>query len=403
MSRTLSRSIRTRSHQALLDQSMGRSMPSLTGHTQSVIPQPTPTVPTSVGQLVDPPSYCTPNFTRGPTPFPGLARTPGSSIFEFNPHISPFLSSAGSSNSTSFSNLSSGTTSDGIQSFPSSPLKRPAPVPDSPAADMTKNNELPPRFEDEYNEGDVNNNNGKWSFYQDGSINSLYSTFVIYSDCILLLSSIQKLTTTMNCHLDLKMNTTITPTTLAPESPDEERKYQVHFNLWQPECPPEPEPKKQKRTAGGSRLSQRKSTKPKYKNYAPKVPTYITYSPKTADFDTVKKQLFDSCNEHLPGVSRVLENSWVAGGLAIIGFVTGSNGFKGQDKASIKKPTFFDDSFDRFNTASLKASAGTKMGFRISHENPLASENARRSLASALKDSRFEEESEASDGEEGTR
>ncbi|EGF96981.1 uncharacterized protein MELLADRAFT_90346 [Melampsora larici-populina 98AG31] len=319
MSRTLaSRPIRTRSLQAYLDQTLGRNMPSFSTHF---------------------------NFARSPTPYARCVSTPNTSITGVNPHISPFLS-AGSSNSNSISNLSSATTSDGIGS---SPMKRPAPVPNSPVLNLNINHddnddELPPRFEDEYVKGRP-----------------------------------------VSLHVPAQIsNTSQAPTQTSPahaEWPKEARKYSVHFNLWQPECPAEPEPKKHKRTPGGSRPSQRKSTKAKYNNYAPKVPTYITFKPDDMDFGLFKSQLFKSCNEHLPGVDQVLHRSWVQGGLLIMGYINGSKGYKGRDKEPIKTPSFLDHSFKHFLEACKAAPASSKMGFRIVHENPLKTETALRSLA----------------------
>ncbi|EGG11660.1 uncharacterized protein MELLADRAFT_102413 [Melampsora larici-populina 98AG31] len=337
------------------------------GHPFPLAPVSQNTNPFALAPPYIPPSYQkTALLRRRATPCLPPAGTPDSSTTDsstscINPHISPFFStpSAGSStsyNSTSFNNLRPEDTSN---SEPSSPVKRRAPMPDSPLFDVNNgkgrvdpfdvvdDDELPPLLDEQDNEDDLPIIDLNVPRGVGGPARSTNSS------------------------------TSATPTDILAELPDEERRFRIYFNLFQPQCPDEPDPKKQKRPPGGSRPISRKPTKVKYNNYAPKVPTYITFQPKDMDFTLFKIKLFNSCNKHLPGVSELLQQAWAQGGLSIMGFINGSKGFKARDKQPIKKPSLFDHS-----------PATSKMGFRIVHENPLKSEEARRSLASTLKTSR---------------
>ncbi|EGG05264.1 uncharacterized protein MELLADRAFT_107752 [Melampsora larici-populina 98AG31] len=177
---------------------------------------------------------------------------------------------------------------------------------------------------------------------------------------------------------------------------DSSRTFNAYFNIWQRQWPePEsPAAKKRKRPAGGTRPAQKKPTKPKYANYAPKVPTKFTVKPKFQCFSNFKDALFASCDERLPGISEVFHRAWANRTITIMVFVNASATHKASDKQIISSPT----NFQSFVHAALTASASTSMGCRIVQEDPRKAMQAMRSLLSASKPS--DDESEASDGHE---
>ncbi|KAH9806899.1 hypothetical protein DFH28DRAFT_918621 [Melampsora americana] len=169
-----------------------------------------------------------------------------------------------------------------------------------------------------------------------------------------------------------------------PEVPDEERTFQVYFNLWQLQVPEPPPAKKGKRTAGGSRPSTLKPAKPKYANYNPKLPTKLLIRPKNVDFVDFKNQVFASCNKQLDGVSEGLGRALVAGGLTLQGYINSHRKNKGKALIDITDGS----EFRYFVTAALNAPASTVMGVWIVHENPMKTDNARRALQSVRKNLR---------------
>ncbi|EGG04742.1 uncharacterized protein MELLADRAFT_88471 [Melampsora larici-populina 98AG31] len=178
--------------------------------------------------------------------------------------------------------------------------------------------------------------------------------------------------------------------------PNEERLFNVYFNLWQAQCP-EDDPvagKKRKRTPGGTRPVKQKVTKPKYSNYASKIPTKFTIKPKHCSFQAFKQAMFSSCDERLPGVLEVFHRAWATRSISLLVFVNGSPNHKATDKQTISTP----QSFQSFVHAALSASASTTMGCRIVHEDPRKTAHAMRSILSAPKPS--DNKSEESDGNE---
>ncbi|KAH9821658.1 hypothetical protein DFH28DRAFT_883009, partial [Melampsora americana] len=177
---------------------------------------------------------------------------------------------------------------------------------------------------------------------------------------------------------------------------DEDRTFHVYFNIWQQQVPDGENGKRQKQTPGGTRPSLRKSTTPKYSNYAPKLPTKLTLAPKFSSFYVFKKALFASCDEKLAGVSDALHRAWFERRILIQVFVNGSPLHKANNKITITNP----DNFQEFVFAALSAPANTTMGCRILHEDPRKTKLAIRSLMSVGKSGGDGGDSDKSDGHE---
>ncbi|KAH9810255.1 hypothetical protein DFH28DRAFT_1065101 [Melampsora americana] len=163
---------------------------------------------------------------------------------------------------------------------------------------------------------------------------------------------------------------------------DEERTFQVYFNLWQLQVPDPHPAKRGKRPAGGSRPSAVKPAKLKYANYNPKLPTKLLIRPKQVQFLDFKKQLFASCNKQLEGVSEGLGQAFLAGGLTLQGYINSYPKNKGKELIDITDGS----EFPHFVKAALNAPASTAMGVRIVHKNPIKTDLARRALQSVRKD-----------------
>ncbi|EGF97225.1 uncharacterized protein MELLADRAFT_86520 [Melampsora larici-populina 98AG31] len=203
-------------------------------------------------------------FNRGPTPFtPSTCSQGTSSGSSINPHINPFILNA----SQTSQHTPSATDSTSNHNY-SSPLKRHAPTDGPSVIAIGTDDDLP---------------------------------LDLFNDTCGAVPTAPIPATPRTDHEE-------------DEVPDKEQTFQIYFNLYQPECPDQPEPKKSKRTPGGSRNNSAvtKSTKLKYKNFNPKLPNQLTLRPKEISFTSFRHQMFDTCNEDLPGVSEVLECTWVA-------------------------------------------------------------------------------------------
>ncbi|EGF98997.1 uncharacterized protein MELLADRAFT_94974 [Melampsora larici-populina 98AG31] len=109
------------------------------------------------------------------------------------------------------------------------------------------------------------------------------------------------------------VTSTTTPALNDPRAacPDEPRTFQVHFNIHQEQAPEADAPNtKRRRTPGGTCPSRAKPAKPKYQNYKPPLPHTLTLTPKNLMFSPFLATIFRSCNESLAGVSDALLRAW---------------------------------------------------------------------------------------------
>ncbi|KAH9820992.1 hypothetical protein DFH28DRAFT_883748 [Melampsora americana] len=177
--------------------------------------------------------------------------------------------------------------------------------------------------------------------------------------------------------------------------PNEERTFDVYFNIWQAQVGDvaQPKGKKPKRPSGGTRQSMRKNAPAKWSNYAPKLPTKLTLGPKFCTMTTFKRRIFGSCDAKLAGVSDALHRAWFNHRITIQVFVNGLPHHKAINKKTITNAT----DFQKFVYAALSAPANTTMGCQILHKDPRKAELAIRALQTVTNICSDSEDSEGHD------